>query len=369
MNDGRDGNDTLRREHQSNVRRKHSKGAEHRAPAHGKFTDSEHHPLKGKCVNPKGIFVHFACKNHRYLRTLKTPMNRLNTSSPRKPCAPTLSIVTPSFQQASFIEETLQSVLRQRMDGDEYFVMDGGSEDGTVEVLRRYEGELTGWVSEKDMGQGDALNKGFAKCTGDVLGWVNSDDVYLPGALDAVRAAFAADPNLDFVVGWSVWIDEAGTVLRTKCRCVESKAQAQAGMLAAQPTCFFRRSLFEQTGFFDTSLWISLDTDFFYRMLRITRHVRSLQRYLAACRVHPGAKTQQMTPFGKRSNVFKSESDRLDMLYPELRFPSTWWTIRRFLWRLQFNVQGRRREKTDTRRWCGRKLNETFPWDAPEQAI
>jgi len=277
---------------------------------------------------------------------------------------PTLSLVTPSFRQARFIEATLQSVLRQRDDVHEYFVMDGGSDDGTVNLLRHYEPQLTGWVSEKDAGQGDAINKGFARCTGDVLGWLNSDDVYLPGALAAVRAAFAADPELDFVVGWSVWMDEAGTILRTKRRCVDSLAQAHAGMLAAQPTCFFRRSLFEKVGPLDTSLWLSLDTDLFYRMFRVVRRVRSIPRYLAACRLHPAAKTQ-LYDQGKLSDLYARESKYLDTCYPEFRFPSALQIGFRFLWRMQYNFGKKMGEAEDTRKWRGRPLDEVFPSEPP----
>lgn len=274
---------------------------------------------------------------------------------------PTLSIVTPSFSQARYIGATLQSVLRQRDQVHEYFVIDGGSADGTVEILRQHAAQLAGWVSEKDAGQGDALNKGFARCTGDIVGWVNSDDVYLPGALAAVRAAFAADPELDFVAGWSLWIDDSGCVMQAKRRCVGSKAQARAGMLAAQPACFFRRSLLEKVGPIDTALWLSLDTDLFLRMFRAARKVGSVPHYLAACRMQPEAKTQ-LHAQGKTQALYEREKKLLDERYPEFRTPSAWFSFRRLLWRTRFNLCERGREKADTRRWRGRALDEVFEW-------
>ncbi len=274
---------------------------------------------------------------------------------------PTLSIVTPSFLQARYIGATLDSVLRQRDQVHEYFVMDGGSDDGTVDILRRRETELTGWVSEKDAGQGDALNKGFARCTGDILGWVNSDDVYLPGALEAVRRVFAADPQVDFVAGWSVWMDEAGALMQCKRRSVGSLAQARAGMLAAQPACFFRRSLLEKAGPIDTDLWLSLDTDLFLRMFRAAHKVGGVPRYLAACRLQPQAKTQLQAQ-GKTQALYEREKQLLDERYPEFRTPSARAALRRLCWRLQFGMGERAREKSDTRMWRGQLLDEVFPW-------
>ena len=274
---------------------------------------------------------------------------------------PTLSIVTPSFRQARYIEATLQSVLRQRADVHEYFVMDGGSDDGTVDLLRRYEAQLTGWVSEKDAGQGDAINKGFARCTGELLGWLNSDDVYLPGALSAVRAAFAADPELDFVAGWSLRVDEACHVIRAKRWCVGSPAQARAGMLANQPACFFRRSLFEKVGPLDTSLWLALDSDLFYRMFRVVRRMRSLPRYLAACRVQPEAKCQLYAQGKLPEALIARETKLIDARFPEFRFPSMGSRGRRLIWRMQFYIKERAGEMADTRHWRGRSVDEIFP--------
>src|SRR5436305_2105639 len=109
--------------------------------------------------------------------------------------ATTISVVTPSYNQVRYVEQTLRSVISQREDVHEYFVLDGGSTDGSADVIRRYAGRIDYWVSEKDKGQSDAIHKGFSRATGDVLCWLNSDDLFLPGALRKVREAFDRHPE------------------------------------------------------------------------------------------------------------------------------------------------------------------------------
>ena len=124
-----------------------------------------------------------------------------------------ITVVTPSFNQARFLEETLASVIAQRDEIHEYFVLDGGSTDGSQDVIRRYEKKIDYWISEKDKGQSDAIARGFARATGDILYWINSDDVLLPGALKKVRQLFASDPNLAVTTGWQVLIDGNSNVM------------------------------------------------------------------------------------------------------------------------------------------------------------
>ena len=124
--------------------------------------------------------------------------------------APRISIVTPSYNQARFLEKTIRSVLDQEYPNLEYIVMDGGSDDGSVEILRRYSNRLTYWRSSRDDGQADAIKRGFTLATGDILGWVNSDDLLLPGSLEHVAHQFRQHRGADFLAGGFVPIDENG---------------------------------------------------------------------------------------------------------------------------------------------------------------
>src|SRR5213596_338381 len=125
---------------------------------------------------------------------------------------PSISIVTPSYNQAKFLEATIRSVLDQGYPNLEYIVMDGGSTDGSLEIIRRYEKHLAGWVSEKDGGAADAIAKGFSRATGTILAYLNSDDLYLPGSLHAIGEAMR-DPAVDVAYGNTYWIDSGGAIL------------------------------------------------------------------------------------------------------------------------------------------------------------
>lgn len=183
---------------------------------------------------------------------------------------PRLSIVTPSFNQGAFIEETLRSVLLQGYPNLEYVIVDGGSTDQSVAIIERYAPWLTSWVSEPDRGQSDAINKGFAATTGSVLGWLNSDDYLAPGALDVVAKAFVAgDTTLGAVVGTGSKIDAAGRVFYSPLPSTvtrDSLLDWCNGRNFMQPACFFTREAWTQAGplrldldyCMDLALWLRI---------------------------------------------------------------------------------------------------------------
>jgi glycosyltransferase involved in cell wall biosynthesis len=177
-----------------------------------------------------------------------------------------ISVVTPSFNMAPYLEDTIQSVIGNLRPGDEYYVVDGGSTDGSVDVIRRHEGSLTGWVSETDGGYADALAKGFARTSGDILCWINAGDMYLSGALDAARRLLI--DHLDMIFGDDFYIDEENRVLSFSRGWAPNLRMATlyGGWTPLQDACFWRRDLYQKVGGIDRSLQYAADYDLFLRM-------------------------------------------------------------------------------------------------------
>jgi glycosyltransferase involved in cell wall biosynthesis len=163
--------------------------------------------------------------------------------------APRITIVTPSFNQADYLEATIKSVLDQNYPSLEYIVVDGGSTDGSVDIIKRYESHLAYWVSEPDNGQTDAINKGFARATGDLLGWLNSDDLYEPGALYRIAAHFQVHPACRLVYGQGDYCDERGW-RTTPCAYVQpyDPRLLRSVDYILQPASFWQRELWQEVG-------------------------------------------------------------------------------------------------------------------------
>lgn len=201
-----------------------------------------------------------------------------------------ISIVTPSFEQGRFIEATLRSVLLQRVPQLEYLVMDGGSRDGTVEILQRYEGSLV-WLSEPDRGQGQAVNKGIQRSRGEIIGWLNSDDIYYPGALGSVLAFFAAHPEIDALYGDCAVIDEEGQIQEYYPAEPWDTDRLLDTNFVAQPAMFFRRTVVDRCGLLDEDLHYCLDYDYWLRFREAGIGVAYLPELLAGARIHAQMKT------------------------------------------------------------------------------
>src|SRR5512136_340290 len=188
------------------------------------------------------------------------------------PAYPRITVVTPSFNQASFIEQTIHSVLTQGYPNLEYIVMDGGSTDGTVDILRKYEKHLI-WTSGKDGGQSDALNKGFRRASGEILAYINSDDVYAPGALLKAGGFFASHPQACWLTGRCRNIDAEGREIRKLIKVYKSfwmLFRSYKVLLAidyiSQPATFWRREVIQQVGPFDEKLHLTMDYDYSLRV-------------------------------------------------------------------------------------------------------
>ena len=216
---------------------------------------------------------------------------------------PTLSIVTPSFNQGRFIDETLRSVLGQGYPGLEYVVVDGGSTDDSVEIIRRHEDELAWWVSEPDGGHYAALNKGFGRTSGEIMGWLNSDDVYLPHALDVVGGVFAAFPEVEWITTlFPVTCTAEGAALGTGSLGGFNRSSFLRGAnlpglgwhargFIQQESTFWRRSLWERAGGrIEDSLRLAGDFELWARFYESAELV-GVSALMAAFRYHDEQKT------------------------------------------------------------------------------
>jgi glycosyltransferase involved in cell wall biosynthesis len=205
---------------------------------------------------------------------------------------PLITLVTPSFGQAHFLERTLESVLGQDYPRLEYVVQDGGSRDGTVAILERYQGRLARCVSAPDRGQAHAVNLGFAGSSGDVMGYLNSDDLLLPGALHAVAATFERHPDVDVVYGHRVVIDEEdGEIGRWVLPPHDDEVLSWADYVP-QETLFWRRRVWERVGSgMDESFRFALDWDLLLRLRDAGARFLRVPRFLGCFRVHPTQKT------------------------------------------------------------------------------
>lgn len=208
---------------------------------------------------------------------------------------PRISIITPSFNQGQFIEETIRSVLMQGYPNLEYIIIDGGSTDGTLDIIRRYESRLTYWVSEKDDGQTYAIEKGMQAATGEIVNWLNSDDLLLPGALQAVAAAYRSSPQKECVLcGGAVHIAEDGRVIaESRVVPVQDKILPDAPPLTGgiQASWFLSRSAWDRVGGIDASLNYTMDMDLYYRCGREHIEFVPIKELLAVYRRHFKTKT------------------------------------------------------------------------------
>lgn len=178
-----------------------------------------------------------------------------------------VSIVTPSFNQAAYLEATIQSVLSQDYPNLEYIIIDGGSTDGSVEIIKRYQDRLAYWVSEADKGQTDAINKGFSHADGEILAWLNSDDTYEPGAVKKAVAALAENPAASMVYGNANFINtEARVIGRFPAAQTGYRRLRQGYVHIPQQAAFFRAKYWQQVAPLDDSFFFAMDYDLWVRL-------------------------------------------------------------------------------------------------------
>ncbi len=210
---------------------------------------------------------------------------------------PKISIVTPSYSQGKFLENAILSVLEQGYPNLEYIIIDGGSSDESVEIIKKYADRLAYWVSEPDRGQSHAINKGFERATGEIFGWLNSDDWYHPGALQSVAEAFAANPDAGAVVGAGEMTDGTSSCIKEPFAVTVDALYCWIDKYFMQPSCFFTKKAWDDCGplseelnfAMDLNLWLAISSKFDFAFTDIV---------LSASLVHANAKT---TAFAAKS--------------------------------------------------------------------
>jgi len=202
-----------------------------------------------------------------------------------------VTIVTPSYNQAPFLERTIRSVLGQTYPNIEYFVMDGGSTDGSVEIIQRYEKKLAGWVSEKDRGQTDAINKGFARANGEIIAWLNSDDTYEPDAVAQAVAYLQEHPDVGLVYADSMFINAEDEVIgQFPSRQTDYRRLRRGYVHVSQQAAFFRTEHWRQVGPLDPTFYFAMDYDLWVRLAQVSQ-IAYIPGHWANFRLHGGAKT------------------------------------------------------------------------------
>lgn len=206
------------------------------------------------------------------------------------PELPLVSIVTPSFNQAKYLEETILSVLEQDYPNLEYMIIDGGSTDGSVDIIRKYADRLAYWVSEPDSGQAEAINKGWSRCRGEIFAYLNSDDYYLPGAISTIVEAFRSNPAVAIVYGQAQWVSESGKRLQATSTYLDSQRALDLLGSLPQPAVLCQREVLEKIGLLDAGLHFGLDKAYYLKAIANFESL-AVRDTLAAMRLHEEAKS------------------------------------------------------------------------------
>jgi glycosyltransferase involved in cell wall biosynthesis len=232
-----------------------------------------------------------------------------------------VSIVTPSYNQGHFLEQTILSVLNQTYQNIEYIIMDGGSKDNSVEIIRRYESKIAYWQSMPDKGFSDAISSGFERSHGEILAYLNSDDLLAPDAVEKAVEYFETHPNVAMVYGNRVCIDEAGSLLYYKPNVPFFEKTLFIAMTIGQESCFWRRDVYNSCGGMDTSLNFAIDYDLFSKISQCAQidHVGNIWGFF---RKHQNSKTcSQYQSLGKKeclliqNNIWHKRPNRFIWLF------------------------------------------------------
>ncbi len=251
---------------------------------------------------------------------------------------PKISTIIPSFNDSKFLERTILSVLNQNYPNLELIIMDGGSTDGTLDIIKKYEKYISCWVSEKDKGQSDALNKGFSRATGDLVNEQDADDVFLPNAFLRVAEAYKKSKDIDVFFGNRLDIDENDKIVG---ECVYTRFSALVyqydGMSVGPQSAFWKRDIFSKVGMYDLGFKLSMDFEFFLKVGLSGARFKYLPYFFSAMRRHGGSNTQNWlyTPLHlKEWAEIDRKYHRKKWLNPPLKFYSLLYRI------INYSLQG-----------------------------
>jgi glycosyltransferase involved in cell wall biosynthesis len=226
----------------------------------------------------------------------------------KDPSWPKISIVTPSYNQAEFLERTILSILNQNYPNLEYIVIDGGSTDGSVNIIKKYEKYLTYWVTEKDKGQSDAINKGFRKSTGEILAWLNSDDTYLPNALRLVADFFKQRTDVDMLYGRSHITDRDDEIFQEAKAMPFNLLDYTYGLFTIpQQATFWRREIFFKVGMLNVENRTCMDSELWVHFAKNKANIIHVNSLLANFRLHQ----QSISGSGRWNNQYQQDKMRI----------------------------------------------------------